>query len=55
METSYGRTQKELSLLERWLVMEILKMNNGYKVIGTFFKEFVSEYKVVFKDISAGI
>ncbi len=25
------------------------------KVLGTFFKEFVSGYKVVFKDIGAGI
>ncbi len=26
-----------------------------HKVLGTFFKEFVSGYKVVFKDIGAGI
>ena len=39
--------KKCLGMLQRLQVAD--------KVIGTFFKEFVSEYKVGFKDISAGI
>ncbi len=36
------------------LPAQVLEVSN-YKVLGTFFKEFVSGYKVVFKDIGAGI
>ena len=37
------------------LVRQRMRVPVYNKVIGTFFKEIVSEYKVVFKDISGGI